>query len=92
MQRRRYVGRITRRTQVTVPMDVVRELGLSVPGKVIFEVDDRGVHLRREAYTLSELAGVLGPLAGLDAEQMVRIANREAEDELVSEYREVPGR
>lgn len=55
-----YVASVTRRGQVTIPAEIQRLLRLTVPGKVIFAVENHEVRLLAPAFTLESAFGAVG--------------------------------
>lgn len=64
-------ARVTKKGQVTIPIEVRRLLGITAPGDVAFVVDDHGVRLRQRRSAVDETAGAV-PYDGppLSARQM----------------------
>jgi antitoxin PrlF len=74
------VIKLTQRSQVTVPAEVRRILGLSPRGQVAFEIDGDQVRLKSVKWTLDSVAGSVKPLhdGPQDFDKMVREAKEEA--------------
>ena len=59
------VSSITHKGQVTIPAEVRKRLGIAMPDKVVFVLEDAGsVALRPVMRTLWTLRGVVPPLPG----------------------------
>ncbi len=83
---RRYSATITRKGQVTVPVDIRRRLGLENGGKVEILLDDAGhISLARPTFSsLEEIIGIAGTLARpMEWDEMRSIA---IEDALAEKY------
>jgi AbrB family looped-hinge helix DNA binding protein len=75
---RRISSSVTKRGQVTLPAAVRRRLGIDAPGRVVFEVDDDGVRLAPEEYTLESIFGILPPLPeGMSIDDAIELAKEE---------------
>ena len=80
------VSTITSKGQVTIPVEIRKQLGLATGTKIAFVVDDEGnVSLRPPTYpTIASLAGAAGKLeTPMSWEEMRRIAH---EDRLIEKY------
>lgn len=80
------VSTITSKDQVTIPVEIRRQLGLATGTKIAFVVDDgRNVSLGPPAYpTIESLAGAAGKLeTPVSWEEMRRIA---VEDYIAEKY------
>jgi antitoxin PrlF len=53
---RQILASISSRGQVSIPVEVQRELGLKPKGKVVFEIDGGAVTLARPRFTLETVA------------------------------------
>lgn len=78
------VSSVTRKGQVTIPAEVRQHLGVSMPDKVAFVLEEAGtVALRPAPLTLRALRGIVPPLPGREAtdfeEQIVEAMEEEAE-------------
>ena len=75
------VSSITRKGQVTIPVEVRRHLGVATPDKVAFVLEEEGkVALRPATLTLQALRGIVPPLPGRespDFEDQIRDAMEE---------------
>lgn len=74
-----HVTTLTQRSQVTVPAEVRRVLGLEPRDKVAFAVLDGEVRLRPLKYMLESVAGSLPPLhdGPQDFDEQIRLAKEE---------------
>lgn len=69
---------ITQRSQVTLPAEVRRLLGLKPRDKVIFAIEDDAVRLLPATFTLESAYGSVEPLGRpIDTEELVRQAKVE---------------
>ena len=66
---------VTRRSQVTVPADALRALGVKPPGRVAFVIDGDSVRLAPAAFTLESAFGSVKPAASpTDFDALIRAA------------------
>lgn len=69
---------VTQRSQVTLPAEVRRLLGIESRGKVVFVIDDDQVRLLPATYTLESAAGAVPPLGrDSDPDDLIREAKEE---------------
>lgn len=82
---REITSKITSKGQVTIPVEVRRHLGVSVPDKVTFIIDGPDVRLRPAKYTLKSAMGAVKALPGTSAdfEREIEEAKEEAVERLV---------
>lgn len=52
---------VTRRSQVTVPAEALRALGVKPPGKVVFAIEEGSVRLVPVSFTLESAFGSVKP-------------------------------
>lgn len=77
---------LTQRSQVTVPAEVVKLLGLKPRGRVVFTIDDGKVYLAPAAFTLESAYGSVKPVGGpVDWESVSRAARDAKAEETVRE-------
>lgn len=77
---------LTQRSQVTVPAEVVRLLGLKPRGRVVFTIDDGKVYLTPAPFTLESAYGSVRPVARpTDWESVSRAAKDAKAEEAVRE-------
>ena len=73
-----YTATVTQRSQVTIPAEVRRVLGLGPSDRVVFTITDDHVEIRAEEYSLESLMGSIPPLSeSREPDELVR----EAKDE-----------
>jgi AbrB family looped-hinge helix DNA binding protein len=74
-----YVMTMTQRSQVTVPAEVRRVLGLKPRDQVAFEIDGEEVRLKPVKWTLESVAGSVEPLSDgpQDFDEQIRQAKEE---------------
>ena len=79
------VTTITQRSQVTIPAEVRRVLGLKPRDKVAFTIDGEEVRLSPVKYTIESVAGSLPPLheGPQDFEEQIRQAKDERAERTV---------
>jgi AbrB family looped-hinge helix DNA binding protein len=86
---REFVSSVTSKGQVTIPVDVRRQLGVNTPDKIAFVVDDSGqVTLRPVRLTVQALRGIVPALPGREAadfEDQIEEAMEEEADRIVAE-------
>ncbi len=85
-----YTMSMTQRSQVTVPAEIQRALGLKPRGKVIFELTDGVVTVRPASPSLLELAGTVPPFPGYDvrkAEQYIDDAKADHAEESMAKLK-----
>lgn len=69
---------VTQRSQVTLPAEVRRLLGIKARDKVIFAIEDDQVRLLSATFTLESAAGSVQPLGRMvDTEELIREAKEE---------------
>ncbi len=69
---------VTQRSQITIPAEVRRLLGIKERDKVIFVIDDNQVRLVPAAFTLESAAGSIPPLGhDADLDELIREAKEE---------------
>lgn len=56
------VTTLTKKGQVTIPVEIRRLLGLKAKDKVAFRIDEKNVQLAPVKYTLETIYGVVKPL------------------------------
>lgn len=56
-----FTAAVTRRSQVTVPAEALRALGVKPPGKVVFAIDGGSVRLVPVSFTLESAFGSVKP-------------------------------
>jgi AbrB family looped-hinge helix DNA binding protein len=76
---------VTQRSQVTIPVEIRRLLGIKARDRVIFTIEDNQVILQPAPRSLQSLAGSLTPL-NPELDPDVRI--REAKEEKIARERE----
>ena len=62
MKERELVRVVTQKGQVTIPVEIRRELGIEPSDRVTFYVEDARVYLTAEAETLESAYGAVKPL------------------------------
>ena len=73
-----YAATVTERSQVTLPVEVRRELGIKARDKVIFTIAEDGVRLMPATLTLETAAGSVAALGqAVDADEQIREAKAE---------------
>jgi AbrB family looped-hinge helix DNA binding protein len=76
---------VTQRSQVTIPAEIRRLLGIKAHDRVIFSIEDNQVILQPAPRSLQSLAGSLTPLnSGLDPDERIR----EAKEDKIARERE----
>lgn len=75
-------ARLSSKSQVTVPADVRRELGIGPHDTLSFVIDDGVVTVRPAAYTLESAFGSVPPLAHDSDLDFKRIAEEAWEDQI----------
>ena len=85
-----FVTTLTQRSQVTIPAEVRRVLGLKPRDKVAFAVEGEEVRLRPVRYTLESVAGSLPPLhdGPQDFDEQIRLAKEERAERTVRSLRD----
>lgn len=77
---------LTQRSQVTVPAEVVRLLGLKPRGRVVFTIDDGKVYLAPAPFTLESAYGSVRHSGGpADWESIIHSAKDAKAEETVRE-------
>jgi bifunctional DNA-binding transcriptional regulator/antitoxin component of YhaV-PrlF toxin-antitoxin module len=72
------VTSLTQRSQVTLPVEVRKVLGLMPRDKVAFIIDGSEVRLKPARYTLESVAGSVEPMEGVqDFDEQIRQAKEE---------------
>jgi bifunctional DNA-binding transcriptional regulator/antitoxin component of YhaV-PrlF toxin-antitoxin module len=86
---REFVSSVTRKGQVTIPVDVRRQLGVNTPDKNAFVVDDSGqMTLRPARLTVQALRCIVPALPGRETaelEDQIEDAMEEEADRIVAE-------
>ena len=84
---REIVTTITQRSQVTIPAEVRRVLGLKPRDKVAFTIRDDGVHLKPAPFTLESAYGSVkpGPVPAEGLEEMSRAAKEDKAERTMRE-------
>ncbi len=78
------IASITQRSQVTIPAEVRRLLGVNPRGKIVFQIDDGEVKLAPVEFTLETAYGSVAPLnRPEDFEEITRIAKEEHVREVI---------
>ena len=79
------VATMTQRSQVTVPAEVRRVLGLKPRDKVVFTIEGSEVRLAPAEYTLESVFGSIEPLTDgpQDFEEQIRQAKEERAEEAI---------
>lgn len=79
-------AKVTERSQVTIPAEVRRALGIHPPDKVIFKIDGSEVRLVPAAFTLDTAFGSVRALPGAspDLDDQIRQAKEERAEGLRS--------
>jgi antitoxin PrlF len=76
---------VTQRSQVTIPAEIRRLLGIKAHDRVIFSIEDNQVILQPAPRSLQSLAGSLTPLnPDLDPDERIR----EAKEDKIARARE----
>jgi antitoxin PrlF len=85
-----YTTSMTQRSQVTIPAEVRRVLGLRPRDRVTFSVRGTEVTLKPVTWTLESVAGSVEPLSAdsQDFDEQIRAAKEELADRLVREMTE----
>ena len=81
---------VTQRSQVTIPVDALRALGVKPPGKVVFAIEGGAVRLAPVSFTLESAFGSVKPAerpTNFDA--LVRAAKDDKAGETMRELRAV---
>jgi AbrB family looped-hinge helix DNA binding protein len=83
-------AKITERSQVTIPAEVRRALGLNPPTKVIFKIEGSEVRLVPATFTRDTVFGSVKPLPGAaaDLDEQIRQAKEDRAARLTSEMPE----
>ncbi len=72
---RQLMTTVTRKGQVTVPVEIRREMGIKEGDRVTFVVDEAGIHFKRGESVVARTAGLFkGRGPRLSAEQLREIA------------------
>jgi antitoxin PrlF len=86
---REIVSAVTRKGQVTIPAAVRKHIGIGVPDKIAFVLEDDGqVVIRPAVHTLRSVRGVVPPLRGrstTDFEDQIVDAMEEEAARIVAE-------
>lgn len=73
-----YAATVTQRSQVTLPAEVRRRLGIKARDKIIFAIEGDQVRLLPATFTLESAAGSVPPLGRtVDSEEQIREAKEE---------------
>jgi AbrB family looped-hinge helix DNA binding protein len=83
------VTTMTQRSQVTVPAEVRRLLGLKPRDRVAFEIDGDEVRLKPVKWTLESVAGSVKPLhdGPQDFDEMIRQAKEEVAERSIEKMK-----
>jgi antitoxin PrlF len=83
---REIVSTVTRKGQVTIPIEVRRRLGVGTPDKVAFVLEDEGVRLKPATVSLASLFGSVPalPNESADLEREIDEAMAEEADRIVA--------
>lgn len=84
-----FVTTLTQRSQVTVPVEVRRVLGLKPRDQVMFEIEGNEVRMKPVEWTVESVAGSVKPLKDgpYDLEQMIHEAKEDYyEEKMRREY------
>lgn len=78
------VAKLSSKNQITVPVDVRRELGVKAADRITFVVDEQGVHIRPTTRTVRDLFGRFHapPNQSLDLDREIEDAMEERADEI----------
>ena len=83
------VASLTRRGQITVPVEVRRLLGAEAPGKLVFKIDGEEVRLERQTHTWRSAFGAVQPVnRPEDFKEIERQAKAEHIDRFMEKLRE----
>lgn len=83
---REITATISSKGQVTVPVEVRRQLGVGPHDKLSFIIDEAGVHMRPPRFSLESVFGSMDPLSGTtteDFEQQIEEAMEDHADSVV---------
>lgn len=82
---REIVSTVTRKGQVTIPIEVRKRLGVGTPDKVAFVLEDEGVRLKPATVSLASLFGSVPalPNESADLEREIDEAMAEEADRIV---------
>jgi AbrB family looped-hinge helix DNA binding protein len=85
---REYWASVTERGQVTIPAEVRKHLGLGQRGKIVFEIQDGAVVLKRPRFTWREVFGSVPALKKpLTWNEMQEIAHEEVAQRVARKMR-----
>lgn len=87
--RLRHVSPVTSKGQVTIPKEFRERLGVSLPDRVEFAVNDRDeVVIRPVRLTVDDLFGIFPPIPGredVDVDELIREAMDDMADRIVED-------
>lgn len=82
------VTTITKKGQVTIPVEIRRLLGLKAKDKVAFSIENNNVRIAPAKYTLETVFGAVKPLKKPeDYKNLKKIAIKEHADKVIEEMK-----
>jgi AbrB family looped-hinge helix DNA binding protein len=87
MYRQELRSTVTRKGQVTIPLQVRRLLGLRPNSRVVFSVEGDKVYLAAEAETLESIYGAVKPIS--QPEDFQRLRDQAIEDQVTQVLKEM---